>query len=86
MDNKYQIKQFIQKEIINDPEDDSLEDATQLIENGIIDSLGIMKLLTFFEEFFLIKLNEDELIPENFETLTAITLLVNKKISINKDK
>jgi acyl carrier protein len=80
MNIKDLIKQFIQNEILYDKEKVALEDSTLLIDSGTIDSLGIMKLLAFLEETYSIKMNEDELIPENFESIKAISLLVEKKI------
>ncbi len=80
MNIKDLIKQFIQNEILYDKEKVALEDSTLLIDSGTIDSLGIMKLLAFLEETYSIKMNEDELIPENFESVEVISHLIEKKI------
>ena len=72
------IKTFIQKEFIRTPGID-LENADNLIEQGIIDSLGIMKLLTFLEQSFGIKVADEELIPVNFETIDSISTFVRCK-------
>ena len=82
MDIKDCIKQFIQTEILYDKEKVALEDSTPLIDSGIVDSLGIVKLLAFLEETYAIRMNEDELIPENFESIEVIFLLVEKKIKM----
>jgi acyl carrier protein len=55
-------------------------DAT-LIESGIVDSLGIMKLLQYLEDEFSIRIGDDELRPENFETLGRIVSLVEQKLA-----
>jgi acyl carrier protein len=52
-----------------------------LIEDGIIDSLGIMKLLTFIEERYDVQISDAELLPENFESLQAICMMVEKKLN-----
>lgn len=49
-----------------------------LLQDGIIDSLGLQKLLVFLEEEFAIRIGEDDLVPENFESIAAIAKLVDK--------
>jgi acyl carrier protein len=82
MESKNTIKQFILKEIMASKPEDSLDDEQSLIQSGIIDSLTIMKILYFLEETFKVKVSDDELIPENFETLNAINGLMQRKIEI----
>ena len=77
------IKDYIVAELMTGRSDDSLEDGQSLIETSVIDSLGIMKLLTFIEGKFNIRVLDEELIPENFETIECITTLVKKKLISN---
>lgn len=49
-----------------------------LLESGILDSLGIMKLLEYLERTFSVRVNEEDLLPENFESINAITFLLQK--------
>lgn len=79
MDAKALIKEFINSEILNEQGNVCLDDTTRLLDSGVVDSLGIIKLLAFLEERFSIRLSEDELIPENFETVDSISLLVTKR-------
>jgi acyl carrier protein len=74
------IKKFIQEKIVNGQKNVDLEKSTNLIEEGIIDSLGIMKLLTFIEESYDIQISDEELLPENFESLAAIITMVESKL------
>jgi acyl carrier protein len=62
-----------------DPDD--LTEDYLLIENEVIDSLGIQVLVTYLEEHYSIIVDIDELVPDNFETLGAINRLVNRKIA-----
>jgi len=78
-----QIKDFISSEIIDDDGNLELDNTTMLIDSGIIDSMGIMKLLTYLEDTFSITIDGDELVPENFETIDAICSLVDKAASMN---
>ncbi|MGA2222956.1 MAG: acyl carrier protein [Syntrophobacteraceae bacterium] len=79
MANKQIIKDFIQSELVKERGRFSLEDNDNLIERGVIDSLGIMKLLAYLEETFSISISDEELIPDNFETIDAISAFVVSK-------
>jgi acyl carrier protein len=72
------VKQFILKELAPDLNPDELDADQPLLESGIIDSFGIMTLLSFIEDKFKLKIQADDLIPENFETLSAIANLITK--------
>jgi len=54
-------------------EDDSL------LERGLLDSMAIVKLITFLEERFGVVLGDEEFDPDNFETLRAIAQLIAAK-------
>lgn len=80
MDIKSLLKQFVISEIVVDTTCADIRETESLIDNGILDSLGIIKILTFIEDKFSIKISDDELVPENFETLYSISNLIDKKI------
>ena len=65
------LKEFLDEKIMNESLEMQLTKDSNLIENGIIDSIGVMKLLTFIEDTYAITIGHDEMIPENFETITA---------------
>jgi len=58
----------------------SLAPDEDLLSQGIIDSLGIMKLVTFMEKNFKIKISNDDIVPENFQNLNALKAFVEKKL------
>jgi len=51
-------------------------DDDDLIDSGVIDSLGIFQLVAFLEESFGIAIGDEEITPENFGSITAIERLV----------
>ena len=53
MKTKKMIKDFIFSDVANDHDKQNINDAESLIENGILDSLGIIKLLSFIESKLL---------------------------------
>ena len=73
------IKQFIKDDLASDVDLGDLDENKPLLESGIIDSLGILKLIAFMEKQFGIRVEDEELIPENFETLLAICSMVARK-------
>ena len=79
MTTKEILTEFILKELATDNAAKYLDENQSLLESGVIDSLGIMKLLAFIEEEFKIKVLDEELIPENFDTITGIMNLIEKK-------
>jgi acyl carrier protein len=52
-----------------------------LLESGVIDSLGVLEIVTFLEHEFQIILTDDELLPENFQSIASLTAFVNSKIN-----
>ncbi|MRR55346.1 MAG: acyl carrier protein [Deltaproteobacteria bacterium] len=78
------IRNFISSEICSGNEN-FIADTDLLIEEGIIDSMGIMLLLDFLEAKYAVHIDGEELLPENFATLAAISGLVEKKTGINGD-
>lgn len=51
-----------------------------LLESGIIDSLGILDLVSFLEQEFGVVVADDELIPENFQSVDRLRLFVEQKV------
>ena len=58
-----------------------LQDDTSFMESGIIDSTGILELITFLEEKYEIKIEDDELIPENLDNLQNVARFIDRKIN-----
>ncbi|MDN5205424.1 acyl carrier protein [Fulvivirgaceae bacterium BMA10] len=81
MEIRESIKNYIQTELVNDKQYSNLSDSDQLIETGIIDSLGIMKLIGFLEDNLSVQIDDTELVPENFSTIDSITSLVENKLA-----
>ena len=73
------IKEYISQELAYNRPDLVLTDEFPLIEQSIIDSMGIFRLMTFMEEEFGILLEQEDLLLENFESLQAIKSLVLSK-------
>ena len=59
------------------PEINFLE-TTDYIENDILDSLDIIKLVVALEQEFSISINTEDVIPDNFQSIEKILCLINK--------
>jgi acyl carrier protein len=73
---KGKIRQHIVRRILLKKDEGILNMDDSLIKAGIIDSLGIQMLITFLEREYRIAIPEEELYPENFETINDIANLV----------
>ena len=60
--------------------DDGLKDDSSFLDEGIIDSTGILELVSFLEEEFGIAVEDEELIPENLDSINNVTAYLEKKI------
>jgi acyl carrier protein len=73
---KGKIRRHIVYRILLKKDEQILKMDDSLIQAGIIDSLGIQMLMTFLEREYQITIPEEELYPENFETINDIANLV----------
>ena len=59
----------------------NLDDSASLLSAGVIDSTGVMELIMFLEETFEITIADEELIPENLESIDRIARFVDRKLT-----
>ena len=57
-----------------------VDDTTSLLESGIVDSLGVLDIVSFLESEFGLLMNDDELIAENFDSIAALTSFVRSAL------
>jgi acyl carrier protein len=79
MEIRKELEQFILNELAIDQDITSLTPDDDLLSQGIIDSLGILKLSTFIEEKFGVKVSDMDLVPENFQNLESLTEFVKQR-------
>lgn len=60
---------------------EALKEDTSFLEDGIIDSTGILELVFFLEETYGMKIEDDELVPENMDSLQNIARFLERKLS-----
>lgn len=76
---KLRINEFIQKNFVfNDRM--AVGDDDSLIYSGVVDSTGVLELITFLESTFKLSVADDELTAENFDSVARITAFVKVKL------
>lgn len=61
-------------------EDRGLTDDSSFLEEGFIDSTGVMQLVSFLEDEFSIRVNDEELTPENLDSINRVTDFIERKL------
>ena len=72
MSNIDAIKKFLIDEFLPDVSSNELDVEHDLLSDGLIDSLGVLKLITWLEEKFSLTIGDAELDPDNFRSIAAI--------------
>lgn len=73
------ITGFIRENFIAGRSDVSIDPDESLIESGIMDSTGVLELVEYLESTFTIKVEDEELVPENLETVNNIIKFLKTK-------
>lgn len=73
------IKEYILREFLPGEDPDELTAATPLVSTGILDSLAVLKLVTFLEDRFGIAVAPHEADEEHMDTIADIARLVQSK-------
>lgn len=79
MTTQGKVRNFIVEELNWQGRSEELTDDYPLIERGAVDSLGIFSIVAFLEDEFGIELQDEELVPDNFSSISNISALVKSK-------
>ena len=82
MNIKAKIKDFIITEFLFGAQANDLSDDLNLLENGIIDSLAVLKLVAYIENEFDITLEPEEIDTDNLNSIQTLTMIVEKKLNM----
>jgi acyl carrier protein len=78
MDIEAQIRSYIAKNLIFSDEYPH-PDGASFLDNGIIDSLGVMELVLFVEDRFKISVNEEDITPDHFDSVSKLSDYIRSK-------
>ena len=58
----------------------SLTDDASLLESGVVDSTGVLEIISFLEERFAIKVADAEMVPDNLDSIAKIVTFLSRKV------
>ena len=79
MDHRTMIREFIIDNFLFGERERAPKDEDSFLELGIIDSTGILELVGFLEEKFRFSVKDDELVPENLDSVDNVVRYIEKK-------
>jgi acyl carrier protein len=79
MTTRDDVRAFILDELVFAGSRDDLTDDYPLLERAVLDSNGLMQLVTFLEEHCSIMIDDEDLVPDNFGTIAGISAFVDGK-------
>ena len=83
MDVRETIREFISNNFLRGDESGTFDDDDSFLENGMIDSVGIVELVVFIEETFGFRVEDEEIIPANFDSVNQLIVYVRSKLTSN---
>ncbi|MDP1772124.1 MAG: acyl carrier protein [Methylobacter sp.] len=76
------IRQYILGNLLFTEDESALQDGDSFLDGGIIDSTGVLEIILFIEETFDIKVNDDEMLPANLDSVNNLVAFVNRKQAV----
>jgi acyl carrier protein len=73
------IRDFISKNLLFSDSGFQYDDDASFLDEGIIDSLGIIELVTFVEKQFAVSVADHELVPDNFDSVKKLDTYIRHK-------
>lgn len=76
---KKTIRQYILENFLFTEDESALQDSDSFLDTGIMDSTGVLEIILFIEETFDIKVNDNEMLPANLDSVDHLTNFVQHK-------
>ena len=77
---KRQVRAYVVDNFLMGLQAEDLTDATSFLEKGILDSTGFLELVAFLEETYGFKILDEEMVPENLDSVNALEVYVKRKL------
>ena len=81
-----QIREYVVEAFLLGQDESALKDDESFLESGLIDSTGVLELIQFAEETFDITIADEEMIPENLDSIDLLVRFVGSKIGASGDE
>lgn len=79
MEAKDQVRDYIVENFLFGDAEPLTNDSMSLLDGGIIDSVGVMELVAFLEQDFEISVADDDLVPENLDSVDNLVAYITRK-------
>jgi acyl carrier protein len=73
------VRNYILENYLFSDDPSALADDESFMEKGIVDSTGMMEVISFLEEEFDLSVQDEEMVPENLDSVSAIVAYVQRK-------
>ncbi len=73
------VRGYILENFLFTDDPSALDNSASLLENGTMDSTGVMEVINFLEEEFGITVEDEEMVPENLDSVDNIVAFVGRK-------
>lgn len=84
MDIAKEIRQFIRENFLAPRNKEEIGDDESFLATGVIDSTGVLELVTFLEETYGIKVRDEDLVPENLDSINQISAYLERVRSVTQ--
>jgi acyl carrier protein len=74
-----QVKQYIAENFLFSDDGYQLSEDASFLEEGIVDSTGVLELVMFVEETFDVTVEDEEIVPANFDSVSWLAAYVRRK-------
>jgi acyl carrier protein len=80
-DIEIQIRDYISENFVLGQDEQGFSDNDSFLDSGLIDSTGILELIAFVEETFDIEILDEEMVPENLDSISNVSNFIRSKKS-----
>ena len=74
-----QVKQYVAENFLFTDDGYRFPEDASFLEEGIVDSTGVLELVMFIEETFDIAVQDEDIVPENFDSVSCLAAYVRRK-------
>ena len=80
MESEKKIRAYILENFLFTDDQSALDSSDSFLETGILDSTGILEVIYFLEDDFGIKMKDEDMIPENLDSVNNIVKFIEKQV------
>ena len=78
------VRDFVVTNFLFGQNGHTLKDDDSLLEHGVIDSTGVLELVSFLEAAYRLEIQDEELVPENLDSIKNLTEFIRRKRALRQ--